>query len=124
MIPMLSLRAGFDQSVNSIDEDVTAVTTAYTLGMGMEYQGFRFDYAYKLNPEFSELSTHYFSMCYNGFEEPKAEKAEKNTIAEQPETKPEGTTTVVAEQKSSGDDILDQYRQLIESNDKKVSQAQ
>ncbi len=66
VIPLLALRAGIDQKAASIDEGTTGTSTNYLLGIGLTLDGFRFDYAYRQDPNFSELSTHYFSICYTG----------------------------------------------------------
>jgi len=66
VIPFLALRAGIDQKAASIAEDTTGTTTDYILGVGLTLDGFRFDYAYRQDPNFSELSTNYFSICYTG----------------------------------------------------------
>jgi hypothetical protein len=66
VIPFLSLRAGIDQQAASISEGTTGTTTDYVLGVGLNLGGFRFDYAYRQDPNFSELSTNYFSICYTG----------------------------------------------------------
>jgi hypothetical protein len=80
--PMLAIRTGFDQREQSIDDDTTAIMTAYTAGIGVMYDGFRFDYAYKYDAEFTELSTHYFSFCFNGPEIPKPLKADESVRAQ------------------------------------------
>ena len=66
VIPMLSLRAGIDQQASSIADGTTGTSTDYLLGLGLQLDGFRFDYAYRQDQAFSELSTHYFSICYTG----------------------------------------------------------
>jgi hypothetical protein len=78
VIPLLSLRAGIDQKAASIAEDTTGTSTNYLLGIGLKLDGFRFDYAYRQDPNFAELSTHYFSICYTGapVEEPVRQTSE------------------------------------------------
>jgi hypothetical protein len=56
----LALRAGLDQEPISASE----TSNCFTAGVGVEFSGFRFDYAYKADPDSSELSNHYFSISY------------------------------------------------------------
>jgi hypothetical protein len=97
VIPLLALRAGLGQKNASVEDGKIGVVTDYTLGVGVTYSGFRFDYAYKQDPSFNEFSTHYFSFCYFGgtFERPV--NTEKDTLSK--------------------------YEELIESNNKTASQS-
>ena len=95
-IKYLAIRLGVDQ--DPVSEGKTS--TSLTAGVGVEYLGFNFDYAYRVNPDASELSNHYFSLSYapealNGTKD--ADKKEAKLTKENKETK--------KEKKSSKDDI-------------------
>jgi len=66
VIPLLALRAGISQKVASVDDETMGTSTDYSLGAGVMLDGFRFDYAYRQDPNFADLSTHYFSISYCG----------------------------------------------------------
>jgi len=122
-VQMLSLRAGFAQREESIDDDTTAVNTNYTLGVGLTLGDFRFDYSYKYDANFTQFSSHYFSICFIGDEPAKQEKAKENTVAKD-DTQPKDEPSVVVKDQASNSDqsILDQYTQMIDK-DEKVSAA-
>jgi len=82
VIPLLALRAGIDQKNTSINDNETGISSAYSLGAGIMWSGFRFDYAYKQNPVFTEYSTHYFSLGYAGEPMLKPVKAEESPLAQ------------------------------------------
>ncbi len=126
VIPMLALRAGLDQKNASIDDGTVGLSTSYTLGVGINYAGFRFDYAYRQDPVFAEYSSQYFSFCYTGFEQPKQVKtadkvADKGIIEKyQPEElqkiKDGRVEKMVAQKPSTNnsDDTLTAYEKLLQ----------
>ncbi len=57
---ILSVRAGLDQGQLS----KTEVSNDLTAGVGVEYSGFRFDYAYRKSSQAEDMSSHYFSLSY------------------------------------------------------------
>jgi len=65
----VSLRVGVDSDPLSGEESSTSLTA----GVGVEYAGFTFDYAYKSNSDSQELSSHYFSISFS------PETSEKNS---------------------------------------------
>jgi hypothetical protein len=65
---ILALRVGVGQRIVSVAKDTPGVIGEYSLGAGVNYQGFSFDYAYKVANDFSEFTSHYFSFCYTGEE--------------------------------------------------------
>jgi hypothetical protein len=62
----IALRTGFDQKIEAIDPEKIGTFTRYSAGVGLSYAGFRFDYAYRYDPIYQELSAHYFSISYLG----------------------------------------------------------
>ncbi|MBU0686316.1 MAG: PorV/PorQ family protein [Candidatus Margulisbacteria bacterium] len=87
----LSLRIGLDHDATS-GSDTAACLTA---GVGIEYQGFAFDYAYHPYGELSQDATHFFSFSYYGVEEepviadaptPEAKKIELVSFDDVPST--------------------------------------
>jgi len=83
VMPMLTLRIGADQREESVTDTnpETQLVARYTLGVGLSFAGFRFDYAYKQDPVFNELSTNYFSLCYIGNPFEKAKKVEESPLS-------------------------------------------
>jgi len=79
LMPALALRGGFDQREESIDDRTIGVATYYSLGVGLTLNGFRFDYAYRQDINFTELSSHYFSFSFCA-EPPAKPAAEKSTL--------------------------------------------
>ena len=98
-ISFISIRAGLDQDPLS----TTDTSSSLTAGVGVNFQGFHFDYAYKMNPDAQELSSHYFSISFIPEEAKKEIKEEAKT----------GTDTKVVneekkpaeEKKAASDDI-------------------
>jgi hypothetical protein len=146
-IDYLALRLGLDQRGASINGSTMGAVTDNVLGVGIMYQGFRFDYAYKMDADVSALSTHYFSLCYTGIEQPKPIRTERNEIASDPKLKaPEAKVDVkedttakkyanetikskfnLPETSSNNEkeDVLAKYERLIESaNGNNVAGAQ
>jgi len=80
VIPLLALRIGFDQKEASTGEDKLDVLTSCTAGIGIEYSGFRFDYAYRQDTVFPEFSSHYFSLSFSGAPLGEPDKTVKKTI--------------------------------------------
>lgn len=58
---LLRLRAGLDQKPNA-----GGTITNLTAGLGLNFKGFTFDYAYHTYAELSEFTTHFFSIGYTG----------------------------------------------------------
>ncbi|MBU0686295.1 MAG: PorV/PorQ family protein [Candidatus Margulisbacteria bacterium] len=58
---ILAIRMGLDQ-----DPSVNGLVTNICAGMGVRYRGFEFNYAYHPYTEFSQDTTHYFSIAYVG----------------------------------------------------------
>jgi hypothetical protein len=61
----LYLRGGIDQQNNQIKQ---AVSTSISFGVGVNYDSFRFDYAYHPYGDVQNLNTHYFSLSLVGNE--------------------------------------------------------
>ncbi|OGC06848.1 hypothetical protein A2526_05425 [candidate division WOR-1 bacterium RIFOXYD2_FULL_36_8] len=59
-IEYFSLRAGLDQDALGTNE----VIHNFTYGVGLNYKGLTFDYAYKQKGVYSDISTHYISLSY------------------------------------------------------------
>ena len=59
-IKYLAIRVGLDQDPVSASETITSLTA----GVGVNFMGFQFDYAYRANPDAAELSNHYFSLSF------------------------------------------------------------
>ncbi|MFA4858493.1 MAG: S-layer homology domain-containing protein, partial [Candidatus Margulisiibacteriota bacterium] len=70
-VKMAALRFGFDQDVVGGDSSASSANSNLTAGVGVEWDDFRFDYAYHQYDSVSENDTHYFSLSYGV-----AEKAE------------------------------------------------
>jgi hypothetical protein len=78
-IKMLSVRLGLDQDPVSPGK----TSSSLTAGVGIEFSGFRFDYAYRMNPDAQELSNHYFSLSYAPeVKAPKMKKGEPEPASE------------------------------------------
>lgn len=75
---VLALRAGIDQKPAANATGI-GVDNNLTFGIGIKYAGYTFDYAYHQYGEFTENTTHYFSIGYVG--EDRLEK-KKTKIAE------------------------------------------
>ncbi|MDC0977769.1 S-layer homology domain-containing protein, partial [bacterium] len=73
---VLFFRLGMDQKMDAPDVsdggDSLGVLNSYTLGLGINLYGWRFDYAYRPNGEIKDLTSHVLSIAYVG-----AEPAEK-----------------------------------------------
>ena len=73
-LDLLALRAGLDQQQSG-----AGVDNNLTLGVGILFGGFTFDYAYHQFGELSENSTQFFSVGYRGLD---AEKEREKRLAE------------------------------------------
>ncbi len=66
----LFLRCGLEQSIKAPDindgGEYAAVVNNYTLGIGTNLDGWRFDYAFRPNSEIKDLTAHVFSISYVG----------------------------------------------------------
>ena len=131
VIPLLALRAGMDQKVESIDDETMGTTIDYSLGVGVMVDGFRFDYAYRQDPNFADLSTHYFSISYSGPAEEKPAKkiTEPENVTSAPTDKPKYEKTGVSEgnplpqyEKLIQEEYKTPYQKLVEKSEK-ISQA-
>ena len=65
-LALIKLRAGVDQKPSA-----GSSITNLAAGLGVNFRGFTFDYAYHTYAELSEFATHYFSIGYS-LEKPKA----------------------------------------------------
>ena len=79
----ITIRGGIDQNYGSISEGTAGIKTDITAGVGIKYDGFRFDYAYHSDNAIPENSTHYFSISYFGtpVEKAKAKDEKENPLA-------------------------------------------
>ena len=77
-VPYLSLRLGVDQNPMAQGSGQSAIINSFTAGVGVEIQGFKFDYAYYQDPTFNAFSTHYFSMSFAANQE--REKSESKPV--------------------------------------------
>ncbi|HTY13176.1 MAG TPA: hypothetical protein VMD02_03195, partial [Candidatus Omnitrophota bacterium] len=59
-ITLIKLRAGVDQKPSA-----GSSITNLAAGLGVNFKGFTFDYAYHTYAELSEFATHYFSIGYS-----------------------------------------------------------
>jgi hypothetical protein len=73
-VEILALRAGIDQSAKATENGI-GTDNNLTLGLGLKYSGFTFDYAYHQYGDLSDNATHYFSIGYVG-----AEKKERPAV--------------------------------------------
>lgn len=105
MYQMFALRAGFDQKDASVAEGITSIITNYSVGLGLMYQDFKFDYTYKMDTVFQDLSTNYFSVSYSGdfLQVLKADQSDQNLS----KTKQNDTNMTEAER---------DYEKLLKSN--------
>jgi hypothetical protein len=67
-LKVLALRIGIDQKPKATEAG-TGVDDNLTLGVGLKYLGFTFDYAYHQFGELAENTSHFFSIGYRGEEE-------------------------------------------------------
>jgi hypothetical protein len=74
-VPFLSIRGGIDQDPINTSETINNLTA----GVGINFAGFKFDYAYRQDSTLTENSSHYFSLSYSP--EPR-----KTTLAVKEET--------------------------------------
>ncbi|MFA6431515.1 MAG: S-layer homology domain-containing protein [Candidatus Margulisiibacteriota bacterium] len=72
----LALRFGVDQKPKAGESGI-GVDNNLTFGVGMNFRGFTFDYAYHRFGEISDNSAHFFSIGYKGPEEVKTVKTVK-----------------------------------------------
>ena len=68
----LSLRMGIDQDVVGTGGANLNVANNLTCGLGLAYNGFRFDYAFHQYYAIADNDTHYFSLSYGMFNKPPA----------------------------------------------------
>lgn len=66
-LDILAIRAGVDQKPKA-SEDGIGTDSNMTFGVGVNYSGFSFDYAFHQFGELSENSTHFFSIGFRGEE--------------------------------------------------------
>ncbi len=67
---ILTLRGGMDQKPKAGETGIGAGNNM-TFGVGLQYLGYTFDYAYHQFGELSDNSSHFFSIGYRGVEEAK-----------------------------------------------------
>jgi hypothetical protein len=79
LLPFLAIRVGMDQMSGNVQVD-----NNLTAGVGINYNGFTFDYAYHQYGDIEENTTHYFSLGYVGVEKPE----EKEEVKPREEVKP------------------------------------
>jgi len=79
-ISFLALRAGLDQGVGVSTLNEYTVANDLSLGLGLIFRGFRFDYAYHTFDNVAENTTHYFSLTY-GLPGEKEEVATKEYLS-------------------------------------------
>ncbi len=72
-ITCLALRAGYTALEEAISAASTGATSRLSLGVGLEYEGFGFDYALVMDSNVADSQSHYFSIAYK-FAEPELEK--------------------------------------------------
>ncbi|HVN67186.1 MAG TPA: S-layer homology domain-containing protein, partial [Candidatus Sulfotelmatobacter sp.] len=60
----VAVRAGLDQSLSADTSGNPAVSNDLSLGLGLMYNGFRFDYAYHTYNNLTDNATQYFSLTY------------------------------------------------------------
>ncbi|MFC1570915.1 hypothetical protein ACFL31_00020 [Candidatus Margulisiibacteriota bacterium] len=65
-VQFISLRAGLDQDSAAQGSGATSVVNNLTGGVGIEFKGFKFDYAYHADATFNTNSSHYFSLSFAG----------------------------------------------------------
>ncbi|MFA4858691.1 MAG: PorV/PorQ family protein [Candidatus Margulisiibacteriota bacterium] len=76
----ISVRAGVDQVASTSGSDTGAASTNLTAGLGINFEGFAFDYAYRHDSSLSDNMTHYFSISYSP--EPLAKPVVQKAAAE------------------------------------------
>jgi len=82
----LYLRCGIDQQNNQIKQNVT---TSITFGVGVNYDSFKFDYAYHPYNEIESQTTHFFSLSYFfNLPVPTSPKIEPTPLREVPKIQP------------------------------------
>jgi hypothetical protein len=77
----LAVRAGVDQSASTSGDSAGTVSTNITAGLGINFEGFSFDYAYRHDSSLSDNMTHYFSISYAP-EVPAVEKPVQKTASQ------------------------------------------
>jgi hypothetical protein len=78
--PNISLRAGIDQSQIASSSGGFAVTNDVTYGLGLLYNGYRFDFAYHMYNNQSDDTTSYFSLSYSPEKKPPAAERKYFTV--------------------------------------------
>ncbi len=104
----LYLRGGIDQQNNQIKQ---AVSTSISFGVGVNYDAFRFDYAYHPYNDYDFQTTHFFSLSYffDGLKQktaPVAPKIESVPIREIPKIQPEPEKPIVRTPKEVSPDVI------------------
>ncbi|MFH0887184.1 MAG: S-layer homology domain-containing protein [bacterium] len=80
-IKYLALRSGLNQRYVSQGGSM-ATTTSLSMGVGIRYVGFGFDYAYQ-QYELGDLNTHYFALSYDLSQEKVVEKVVEKIVIKQ-----------------------------------------
>ncbi len=70
LTPNFTLRAGLDQSVLANTSGGFGISTDTSYGLGLNYNGFRFDFAYHLYNNIAADTTSYFSLSYSPEKKP------------------------------------------------------
>jgi hypothetical protein len=65
-VEFISFRAGIDQNPLALGNGGYSVLSNLTAGVGLDYQGIRFDYAYHQDPESRGNAAHYISISISG----------------------------------------------------------
>ncbi len=61
----LAVRVGVDQAISALGDGKIGTIANLTGGVGLNYKGFRFDYAYNSDSSLIENSSHYFSISFS-----------------------------------------------------------
>jgi len=113
-IQYLAVRLGLDQDPVSKSESSTNLTA----GVGVEYEGFSFDYAFRQNADLQDYSNHSFSISYTPplpgrYEKAKEDKDEKESTevagADEEEKPEEWTTKNKSDKKKKKSPASDMY---------------
>lgn len=72
-VELLKLRSGIDQSIGINSKGNIEQQNNLTLGLGLNFSGFQFDYAYHIDNSTTNNYTHYFSLSY-GIGQPTSRK--------------------------------------------------
>ncbi|MBU0574537.1 MAG: S-layer homology domain-containing protein, partial [Candidatus Margulisbacteria bacterium] len=69
-VEAIDLRLGLDQDHVGAGDGSVGVASNLTAGVGLYYNGYRFDYAYHQYYDVPQLDTHYFSLAYGIWKHP------------------------------------------------------